>query len=111
MKKELFMENFNYFLKIKDQVKKYDDFMLNNFNERRDDNYSNWYENEAYEHAKKVFQLNYNDKDEWFDYFIFECLFPAVDLGPNVVTCKNKKYELKDLDSFYYFCENELEKL
>ena len=111
MKKELFMENFNYWLNIKKKVEDYDKFTLEFFDEARDDNYSNWFEKQAYEHAKKVFQMNYKDDDEWFDYFVFECLFPPLDFGVNVVTCGDKEYPLSDVDSFYYFCENELEKI
>ena len=111
MKKDLFKENFEYYIKVREQVEKYDKLMLETFNERRDDNYTNWYEQAAYDHVKKVFESNYKDNDEWFDYFIFECLYPCVNFGVNIVTCDDKEYALCDVDSFYYFCENELEKI
>lgn len=107
MKKEIFLEEFNYYLSIKEQSEKYDKFMKDVFNEERDANFSNWYEQKAYEHLKKIFQINYNDDNEWFDYFLFECLF-STSKYPNVITCNNKEYVLIDVESFYNFCENEL---
>lgn len=108
MKKELFNEIFNYYFSVTNQVKCYDDFMEENFGEVRDANYSNWYDNQAYNHLKNIFNIYYNDDNDWLDYFIFERNFGKKDMGD--IISNNIHYPIKSIDDFYIFCENELTK-
>lgn len=109
MQRGAFYEMFSYYKRVLDQSNLYDNFMWENFGEARDADCFNWYEREAYYHIKNIFEQYYNDdEDDFFDYFVIEREMGKNNLGE--VRCKNgKAYDFLSIESFYEFCENELE--